>query len=129
MLQPRHRQRCRTLPGLTGLWQVKGKNRTTFDKMMELDLAYVENKSLLLDLQILAGTLPAILLQVWDVQTARRAAARARPAQLAAPVLPQNYRRGMVPSSPGLGLTRRPARAMAHHTELRALAKTENSDS
>jgi lipopolysaccharide/colanic/teichoic acid biosynthesis glycosyltransferase len=66
--QPRHRQRRRTLPGLTGLWQVKGKNRTTFERMMELDLAYVENKSLILDLKILAGTLPAILQQVWDVQ-------------------------------------------------------------
>jgi lipopolysaccharide/colanic/teichoic acid biosynthesis glycosyltransferase len=68
--QPRHRQRCGTLPGLTGLWQVNGKNRTTFDKMMELDLAYVEKKSLLLDLKIIARTLPAILLQVWDT-TAR----------------------------------------------------------
>jgi lipopolysaccharide/colanic/teichoic acid biosynthesis glycosyltransferase len=52
------------------LWQVNGKNRTTFDKMMELDLAYVEKKSLLLDLKIIARTLPAILLQVWDT-TAR----------------------------------------------------------
>ena len=70
MFLPRHRQRCETLPGLTGLWQVNGKNRTTFDKMMELDLAYVEKKSLLLDLKIIARTLPAILLQVWDT-TAR----------------------------------------------------------
>jgi len=129
MFQPRHRQRCRTLPGLTGLWQVKGKNRTSFEKMMELDLAYVENKSLLLDLKILAGTLPAILLQVWDVQTGRRAAARARPADFVAPVLPQNSRRGMVPSSPSPGLRRRPEWAEARHTELQALAGTANSDS
>ena len=54
MFQPRHRQRCQTLPGLTGLWQVKGKNRTTFEQMMELDLAYVETKSLFLDLKIIA---------------------------------------------------------------------------
>ena len=47
-------------------------------EMMELDLAYVENKSLLLDVKIIAGTLPAILLQVWDVQTGRSAAAKAR---------------------------------------------------
>jgi lipopolysaccharide/colanic/teichoic acid biosynthesis glycosyltransferase len=124
MYQPRHRQRCRTLPGLTGLWQVKGKNRTSFEKMMELDLTYVENKSLLLDLKILAGTLPAILLQVWDVQTGRRAAARARAAALAVPGLPQNSRPGLVPSSPSPGLTQRPAWEMARHPVLRSPAGT-----
>jgi lipopolysaccharide/colanic/teichoic acid biosynthesis glycosyltransferase len=66
--EPRHRQRCGTLPGLTGLWQVKGKNRTTFRQMMEWDLKYVEEKSLLLDLKILAGTIPAVLRQCWDVR-------------------------------------------------------------
>jgi lipopolysaccharide/colanic/teichoic acid biosynthesis glycosyltransferase len=74
MFQPRHRQRCGTLPGLTGLWQVNGKNRTTFEKMMELDLAYVEKKSLFLDLKVMVFTVPAILLQVWDIKTARKAA-------------------------------------------------------
>ena len=73
MFLPRHRQRCETLPGLTGLWQVKGKNRTTFEKMMELDLAYVERKSLFLDLTIMAGTVPAILFQVWDIKKWRKA--------------------------------------------------------
>jgi lipopolysaccharide/colanic/teichoic acid biosynthesis glycosyltransferase len=73
MFLPRHRQRCETLPGLTGLWQVNGKNRTTFEKMMELDLAYVAKKSLLLDLKIMMGTLPAILFQVWDLRGARKA--------------------------------------------------------
>lgn len=53
--EPRHRQRCATLPGLTGLWQVNGKNRTTFARMMELDLAYTAKKSLLLDLQIIVS--------------------------------------------------------------------------
>jgi lipopolysaccharide/colanic/teichoic acid biosynthesis glycosyltransferase len=69
MFLPRYRQRCETLPGLTGLWQVNGKNRTTFEKMMQLDLAYVERKSLFLDLIILVGTVPAILIQVWDITT------------------------------------------------------------
>jgi exopolysaccharide production protein ExoY len=70
MFQPRHRLRCGSLPGLTGLWQVNGKNRTTFEKMMELDIEYVEKKSVWLDIQILAKTGPAILLQLWDVKIA-----------------------------------------------------------
>jgi lipopolysaccharide/colanic/teichoic acid biosynthesis glycosyltransferase len=77
MFQPRHRQRCETLPGLTGLWQVNGKNRTTFEKMIELDLAYVEKKSFFLDLKIMVCTVPAILLQVWDLKIAGKAPALA----------------------------------------------------
>ena len=96
MFQPRHRQRCETLPGLTGLWQVKGKNRTTFEKMMELDLAYVETKSLVLDVKIIVSTPAAIFMQAWDVQTGRRAAAKAQPAEMAAQVLPQRGPQGRV---------------------------------
>jgi len=85
MFQPNYRQRCKTLPGLTGLWQVNGKNRTTFERMMELDLSYVEKKSLWLDLTIIAGTVPAILLQLWDVKVVARRKARTEAAPLAAP--------------------------------------------
>jgi len=46
--------------------------------MMELDLTYVENQSLFLDLKILASTLPAIVLQAREVQAGRKAAAKAR---------------------------------------------------
>ena|SRR5215813_11097548 len=60
----RHRRRCETLPGLTGLWQVSGKNHTTFEEMMDLDIRYVDRKSLLLDIKILIKTLPAIIVQV-----------------------------------------------------------------
>ena len=74
MFLPEHRRRCQTLPGLTGLWQVNGKNRTTFQRMMELDLQYVERKSLWLDLKILARTPIAILRQCWDVATRTRTA-------------------------------------------------------
>jgi lipopolysaccharide/colanic/teichoic acid biosynthesis glycosyltransferase len=77
MFQPRHCRRCETLPGLTGLWQVNGKNRTTFEQMMELDLRYVETKSFLLDVKILASTPMAILTQARDVRTVRKAAAKA----------------------------------------------------
>ena len=77
MFQPRHRQRCETLPGLTGLWQTNGKNRTTFEKMMELDLAYIAKKSLLLDLKIMVWTVPAILSQVSDLGMSRKGPASA----------------------------------------------------
>jgi lipopolysaccharide/colanic/teichoic acid biosynthesis glycosyltransferase len=81
---PRYRQRCNTLPGLTGLWQVNGKNRTTFEQMMELDLNYVKGKSLLLDVKILAMTVPAIVIQVCDLKARRQR--RQTPAAQAAPV-------------------------------------------
>ena len=87
MFQPRHRRRCETLPGLTGLWQVKGKNRTTFERMMELDLAYVETKSWFLDIKIIVCTLPAVLTQLTDAYTGRRVASKAQPAEMAAHLL------------------------------------------
>jgi lipopolysaccharide/colanic/teichoic acid biosynthesis glycosyltransferase len=75
---PRFSQRCQTLPGLTGLWQVNGKNKTTFEEMMALDLAYVERQSLFLDCKILVCTAPAILAQIWDLGSRRKKAARAK---------------------------------------------------
>lgn len=56
-----HRRRFEVLPGITGLWQVRGKNRTTFSQMMQLDLAYVRRRSPWLDLSILVWTIPALL--------------------------------------------------------------------
>ncbi|MBM3789356.1 MAG: sugar transferase [Acidobacteria bacterium] len=49
-------------PGITGLWQVYGRSRTTFDDMVRLDLRYVRHQSVLLDLKILALTPRAVLL-------------------------------------------------------------------
>jgi lipopolysaccharide/colanic/teichoic acid biosynthesis glycosyltransferase len=43
-------------PGLTGLWQVSGRNRLPFEEMVRLDLFYIENWSLLLDLKIIMQT-------------------------------------------------------------------------
>ena len=117
--QPRHRRRCETLPGLTGLWQVKGKNRTTFEKMMELDITYVETKSFLLDVKIMATTLPAIVLQVWDVRTGRRAAAQAQPPEIIARVLPQSNGRGRVLRAQSQDQARGPALATAQPAGLR----------
>lgn len=48
-------------PGLTGLWQVSGRSETSYEKRVQLDLEYVEKGSLLLDLTIVAKTIPALL--------------------------------------------------------------------
>jgi lipopolysaccharide/colanic/teichoic acid biosynthesis glycosyltransferase len=48
-------------PGLTGLWQVSGRNERTYEEMVRLDLEYAEEVSLLLDLRILAKTVPVVL--------------------------------------------------------------------
>ena len=49
------------LPGLTGLWQVSGKNQTTFNQMNRLDVDYVERRSFWLDSKIILLTFPAVL--------------------------------------------------------------------
>jgi lipopolysaccharide/colanic/teichoic acid biosynthesis glycosyltransferase len=52
-----HRRRViEVKPGITGLWQVKGRSRTTFDEMVRLDLRYVREQSLWLDLKLLLMT-------------------------------------------------------------------------
>lgn len=61
-----HRERFNALPGLTGLWQVSGKNRTTFNKMIELDIHYSRTSCLWLDLGIMFRTFPAMLGQLVD---------------------------------------------------------------
>jgi len=58
------RRRFDAVPGMTGLWQVSGKNKTTFAEMVRLDIAYEERKSFWLDVKLLLGTLPAIVVQV-----------------------------------------------------------------
>ena len=56
-----HKERFNALPGLTGLWQVSGKNRLTFNEMVRLDIKYVRNISLWQDLKILLLTPKAML--------------------------------------------------------------------
>jgi len=55
-----HRKRLEMKPGITGLWQVSGRNRLSFDDMVKLDLFYIENWSVLLDLKIILLTIPAL---------------------------------------------------------------------
>jgi len=59
-------RRFDTVPGLTGLWQVSGKNRTTFKEMMRLDIRYARKRALPLDAMIFLKTVPAIIGQVMD---------------------------------------------------------------
>jgi lipopolysaccharide/colanic/teichoic acid biosynthesis glycosyltransferase len=70
---PWQRERFNTLPGLTGLWQVSGKNRTTFAEMMQLDISYARKKTLWMDLAIILKTIPAILGQVWQARKRKKA--------------------------------------------------------
>jgi lipopolysaccharide/colanic/teichoic acid biosynthesis glycosyltransferase len=61
---PWQKERFRTLPGLTGLWQVSGKNRTTFDEMIDLDMQYLRTQSPWLDLKIMLKTVPVLVAEV-----------------------------------------------------------------
>jgi exopolysaccharide production protein ExoY len=66
------RERVNAQPGLTGFWQVNGKNRTTFTEMIKLDIFYTKKMSLWLDLTIMLKTLPALITQVIDSRSAPR---------------------------------------------------------
>ena len=57
------RKRFSVTPGLTCIWQISGRSNLSFEKWLELDLAYIDNWSLELDLKILVKTIPAVLLQ------------------------------------------------------------------
>lgn len=56
-----HKRRLMVTPGITGLWQVKGRSSVTFDEMVRWDIEYAEARSLRMDLGILLRTIPAVL--------------------------------------------------------------------
>src|SRR5207248_4538722 len=56
-----HHRRLAALPGITGLWQVKGRCCVSFEEMVRLDVEYIRNASLLFDLKLLLLTIPAVL--------------------------------------------------------------------
>ena len=58
---PGHRRRLDVIPGVTGLWQVMARANPSFEICMMLDLAYIQEWSLLLDCRILLKTIPAVL--------------------------------------------------------------------
>ena len=58
--KPLHFRRLEVLPGMTGIGQISGRSRLTFQEVVNFDLEYIERRSLLLDLQILLKTLPVV---------------------------------------------------------------------
>jgi len=56
-----HRERLAALPGITGWWQVRGRGRVTFSEMIRMDIHYVRQQSLWLDIKILFATIPAVV--------------------------------------------------------------------
>jgi lipopolysaccharide/colanic/teichoic acid biosynthesis glycosyltransferase len=76
--RPDQYERFSVVPGLTGLWQVSGKNKTTFKEMIRLDIDYSRRRSLGLDLKIIFKTIPTLLGQVMDTQN-KKAGPKALP--------------------------------------------------
>lgn len=56
-----HRRRLEVRPGMTGLWQVSGRSKITFEEMVKLDIHYIETWSPLRDLSIVLRTIPAVV--------------------------------------------------------------------
>jgi exopolysaccharide biosynthesis polyprenyl glycosylphosphotransferase len=63
LYEPWHMQRLQVKPGMTGLWQVRGRSEVPFEEMCLLDIYYIENWSMQLDAQILMMTIPRVLLR------------------------------------------------------------------
>ena len=66
MYETWQKRRFDAVPGLTGLWQVSGKNRTTFNQMINMDIEYSETSNLWLDVKIISKTIPALMVQCYD---------------------------------------------------------------
>ena len=66
-----HKTRFDVVPGLTGLWQVSGKNKLGFNEMIRLDITYAKRASFLLDCRILMMTPFAVLSQLTDYLSKR----------------------------------------------------------
>ena len=56
-----HKRRLEAIPGITGIWQIKGRNRVSFDEMVRMDIEYIETQSFWLDMKILFQTPIAVI--------------------------------------------------------------------
>lgn len=73
---PWQKERFDSAPGLTGLWQVNGKNKTTFTRMMQLDIEYCRRRNLWLDIKIILKTPVALLIQIIEMRQTKKSPAR-----------------------------------------------------
>jgi lipopolysaccharide/colanic/teichoic acid biosynthesis glycosyltransferase len=73
---PWQKERFGTVPGLTGLWQVSGKNQTTFSEMILLDIKYAKSKTLGGDLKIMLMSIPALIIQMLETRRAMQISPR-----------------------------------------------------
>jgi exopolysaccharide production protein ExoY len=72
------KKRFDVAPGLTGLWQVSGKNMTTFNEMINMDIEYGRRRSLWFDLTIIARTIPALFELAYRTRKLKQKAERAK---------------------------------------------------
>jgi lipopolysaccharide/colanic/teichoic acid biosynthesis glycosyltransferase len=86
--QPWQRERVNGLPGMTGYWQVNGKNKTTFNEMVAMDLFYLKNLSILLDLKIMLKTCAVIAGQLFESRTVAQASREDEGPRSPTPTLP-----------------------------------------
>jgi len=75
--------RFRAMPGITGLWQVSGKNKLSFEQMIRLDIRYGQNLSFWEDVRIIAMTIPTLAGQVIESRKTGKRSAAAVPAAAA----------------------------------------------
>jgi lipopolysaccharide/colanic/teichoic acid biosynthesis glycosyltransferase len=61
--EDRHMLRLAAMPGMTGIWQVHGRGRTSFEEMVQMDVDYVRRRSLRLDVWLVLCTIPQVLLR------------------------------------------------------------------
>jgi exopolysaccharide production protein ExoY len=86
--EPWQRARVNGLPGLTGFWQVNGKNKTTFNEMIVMDLFYLKNLSLLLDLKIMFNTCTVVAGQLVESRLPAQISGQDDTLRSPAPILP-----------------------------------------
>jgi lipopolysaccharide/colanic/teichoic acid biosynthesis glycosyltransferase len=82
------KERVNGLPGLTGYWQVNGKNKTTFNEMIAMDLFYLKNLSFLLDLKILFKTCAVICGQLFESRPTTLTGRQSEGVHPSTPILP-----------------------------------------
>ncbi len=59
--EPWHKKRLQVVQGMTGLWQISGRSDLNFEEMVLLDIYYIENWSILLDIEIILDTIPSVI--------------------------------------------------------------------